>query len=152
MRMLKGVNIMVNYPDNEEVDAAIPDSMTVEQLGQYIQRLIEQEPEMTSFVLVAALTKPTLRNQRGVEGNHRIEPEPTSETIGERLRRIYPEHYDTICRYIDKCHDDVLSQSCSRFIGGTSCSTSILSYLFLWSNTPEGYAFWEELAKREYKQ
>jgi len=52
--MLKEVILRVNYPD-AECDAAIPSDMTVEQLGQFIRKLIETEPDATSFVLTAVI-------------------------------------------------------------------------------------------------
>ena len=50
---LKGVNILVNYPD-DEVQAAVPATMTVDQLCGFIKKLAETEPELTSFVITAA--------------------------------------------------------------------------------------------------
>ena len=49
----KGVVLTVNYPDDEQ-EAAIPSEMTLEQLIQFLRELVVKEPEMTSFVLVAA--------------------------------------------------------------------------------------------------
>lgn len=54
--MLKGVTITCNYPD-DEADAAVPSEMTVDQFCQYVRKLIATEPEMTSFVIVAAVHK-----------------------------------------------------------------------------------------------
>lgn len=50
---LKGVSILVNYPD-DEVQAAVPADMTMDQLCSFIKRLAETEPELTSFVITAA--------------------------------------------------------------------------------------------------
>jgi len=49
----KGVTLTVNYPDCE-VEAAIPSELSLEQLINALYKLCDTEPEMTSFVLVAA--------------------------------------------------------------------------------------------------
>lgn len=49
----KGVVLTVNYPD-DEVEAAIPSNLSLEQMISCLRKLVETEPEMTSFVLVAA--------------------------------------------------------------------------------------------------
>lgn len=54
--MLRGVNITVNYPD-DEVEAAVPAEMTVDQLCEAIRRLVSEETEMTSFVITAAIKR-----------------------------------------------------------------------------------------------
>lgn len=54
MTMFKGVTLTVNYPDDDEADAAIPTDMSLEQMIEFLRKLCASEPEMTSFVLVAA--------------------------------------------------------------------------------------------------
>lgn len=54
--MLKGVTLTVNYPD-DSVEAAIPERWTAIAVGHFIAKLIESEPEATSFVLVAAIDR-----------------------------------------------------------------------------------------------
>lgn len=73
-----------------------------------------------------------------------------AETVGERLKRIYPEHYVTIITRMNaecgpKATAMVLSASANDhvYFGAT------LSSVFLWDATPEGHEFWEALAKRE---
>lgn len=53
---LKGVVINVNYPD-DECEAAVPSEMTVDQLHEFLKRLISSEPDMTSFIITAVVTK-----------------------------------------------------------------------------------------------
>lgn len=53
---LGGIVITVNYPD-DEAEAAVPKEMTVEQLCQTIRKLYITEPDMTSFVVSAAVIK-----------------------------------------------------------------------------------------------
>lgn len=72
------------------------------------------------------------------------------ETVGERLKRFYPEHYVTIITRMNaergpKATAMVLSASANDhvYFGAT------LSSVFLWDATPEGHEFWKALAKRE---
>ena len=51
---LKGVVLTVNYPE-DEVEAAIPSNMTLEQAIEFLRKLAASEPDMTSFVLTAAV-------------------------------------------------------------------------------------------------
>lgn len=51
---LKGVVITCNYPD-DEAEAALPQEMTVDQLCASIRKLIDEEKDMTSFVLAASI-------------------------------------------------------------------------------------------------
>jgi len=53
---LKGVTIVVNYPD-DQCEAAVPSDMIVTQLCEVIQKLCATEPDMTSFVITAAVDK-----------------------------------------------------------------------------------------------
>ena len=53
---LAGITITVNYPD-DECEAAVPTEMTVDQLCEMIQKLCVTEPEMTSFVVLAAVRR-----------------------------------------------------------------------------------------------
>ena len=53
---LKGVTILVNYPD-DEVEAAVPQEMTLGQLYVYLGKLVETEREMTSFVITAVVDR-----------------------------------------------------------------------------------------------
>jgi hypothetical protein len=48
------VTILCNYADETEVEAAIPEALTANELGKAIVKLVETEPEMTSFVVTAA--------------------------------------------------------------------------------------------------
>lgn len=61
--MLKGCVLTVNYP-NDEVQAAIPQAMTIAQLGEFIQRLIRTEPEATGFMFVATIERWKAKPQR----------------------------------------------------------------------------------------
>lgn len=60
--MLKGCVLTVNYP-NDEAEAAIPSEMTPKTLGWYIQRLVETEPDATSFVFVATIERAALQGR-----------------------------------------------------------------------------------------
>lgn len=53
---LRGIAINVNYPD-DEVEVAVPSNMTVDQLCEMIKKLAATEPDMTSFVITAAIDK-----------------------------------------------------------------------------------------------
>lgn len=54
--MLKGVTITCNY-DDDTTEAAVPTEMTIEMLSGYIAKLIREEPDMTSFVVVAVVSR-----------------------------------------------------------------------------------------------
>ena len=56
MPKLTGVVLTVNYPD-DEAEAAIPNEMTVAQLAAFLQKLVDTEPDVTSFVLTAAIQR-----------------------------------------------------------------------------------------------
>jgi len=53
---LGGVVVTCNYPD-DVVDANIPSELTLGQLYSLLNQLIESEPDMTSFVLTAAIRR-----------------------------------------------------------------------------------------------
>lgn len=53
---LSGVVITVNYPD-DECEAAVPSTMTVDQLCECIRKLCKTDLDMTSFVVSAAIKK-----------------------------------------------------------------------------------------------
>jgi len=53
MMNFKDITLTVNYPD-DEAQAAVPTEMTLEQIIITLRKLCETEPDMTSFVLVAA--------------------------------------------------------------------------------------------------
>lgn len=54
--MLTGIIITCDYPD-DTVEAAVPSEMTVEQLQATIAKLVKTEPDMTSFVITAAIKR-----------------------------------------------------------------------------------------------
>lgn len=55
----KGISLTVSYPD-DECEVAIPTEGSFDDLVNYLRKLCETEPEMTSFVLVAAKARPKL--------------------------------------------------------------------------------------------
>ncbi len=67
------------------------------------------------------------------------------ETVGERLKRFYPEHYVTIItRMNERDGPQMTAHRLGRTDGG-----SVLDGAFRWEATPEGYEFWKALAQRE---
>ena len=53
---LKGITLTCNYPD-DTIEVAILSEMTLSQLCEILAQCIHEEPDMTSFVLVAAIDK-----------------------------------------------------------------------------------------------
>lgn len=53
---LTGIVIECNYPD-DTAEAAVPSEMTVEELQATIKKLVDSEPDMTSFTITAAVTR-----------------------------------------------------------------------------------------------
>jgi hypothetical protein len=48
------VTLLCNYPDETDVEAAIPIAMTLHEIGVALNRLETEEPDITSFVLTAS--------------------------------------------------------------------------------------------------
>lgn len=53
---LKAVVITCNYPDGS-AEAAIPEKITVGELQGFLMKLVEAEPDLTSFMVLATLDK-----------------------------------------------------------------------------------------------
>jgi hypothetical protein len=53
---LTGVTMTVNYPETS-VDAAIPAEMKPATLAFYIEKLMREEPDATSFTIAAVIKK-----------------------------------------------------------------------------------------------
>ena len=75
-----------------------------------------------------------------------------AETVGERLKRIYPEHYVRIITEMNRVNGadrtaKVLSMSLVEYLGDHR--VPLLISLFIWDRTAEGRGFWAELAERE---
>ncbi len=71
----------------------------------------------------------------------------TSETVGERLKRIYPEHYVHIITEANRTNG---AEHTARMLGYPSDMYNIaLSAMFSWERSTEGWDFWARLAERE---
>jgi hypothetical protein len=75
-----------------------------------------------------------------------------SETIMQRFRRVYPDHYIRIleCIRADHKHNRLDVEVLARYL--TSPADPLAAELgaaFFWERTEEGHAFWAELSKRE---
>lgn len=73
-----------------------------------------------------------------------------AETVGERLKRLYPEHYVTIITEMNRQNgpEHAARQLSCPSVGWTT-SGCVLQGAFLWGNSQEGYRFWAKLAERE---
>jgi len=73
-----------------------------------------------------------------------------AETVGERLKRVYPEHYTRIITEMNRQNgsEHTARQLSSPYAEWTS-SDCVLHGAFLWSNSQEGRSFWAKLAERE---
>jgi len=56
MYSLKNVEFLVHYPEQRDVQAAIPDRMNPEQLLEYIKRLLSEEVDIIGFTVNAEMT------------------------------------------------------------------------------------------------
>lgn len=92
-----------------------------------------------------ALSEPVMGNASVVAAAPAVTA--SQETVGERLKRIYPEYY---VRIITE----------SNRVNGSERTAKILSELhnpelpailcmFVWDRTLEGHKFWRQLAERE---
>ena len=76
-------------------------------------------------------------------GPKRVTPSP--ETVGERLKRIYPEHYVIIITEMNRING---SERTARWLGQQAIDGQ-LRRCFIWERSQQGYDFWANLAKRE---
>lgn len=67
-----------------------------------------------------------------------------AETVGERLKQVYPEHY---VRIITLMNEDAGAEKTAKTLSSTRVYP--LSIAFEWSKTDEGWNFWAKLSKRE---
>ena len=75
-----------------------------------------------------------------------------NETVGERLKRLYPEHYIHIITEMYRVNGsrrtaEVLSKTVADYLG--DFRGPVLTSLFIWDRTAEGREFWARLAERE---
>jgi len=75
-----------------------------------------------------------------------------NETVGERLKLLYPEHYIRIITEMYRVDGsrrtaEVLSKTVADYLG--DFRGPVLTSLFLWDRTAEGREFWARLAERE---
>ncbi len=70
---------------------------------------------------------------------------PHAETVGERLKRIYPEHYVIIITEMNRING---SERTARWLGQQAIDGQ-LRRCFIWERSQQGYDFWANLAKRE---
>src|SRR5712664_3434821 len=66
-------------------------------------------------------------------------------TVGEHLKRLYPEHYVTI---ITRMNEQNGSEHTAAMLSSEAVGQE-LEYIFLWARTTEGHAFWAKLSERE---
>ncbi len=72
-------------------------------------------------------------------------PSSLAETVGERLKRIYPEHYVTIITEMNRVDGP---ERTARLLGRQAVDGQ-LRRCFVWERSQQGYDFWANLAKRE---
>jgi len=73
-------------------------------------------------------------------------PSLVAETVEERLKRIYPEHFVRIITAMNRQNGPehtvkMLSRKAEKHE---------LDHIFLWSDTAEGRDFWAKLSEREH--
>jgi len=74
-----------------------------------------------------------------------VGPIPPAETVGERLKRVYPEYY---VRIITNINAERGSRMTAHLLT-SKAEVLELHCAFIWSRSPEGHEFWETLAQRE---
>ncbi len=70
---------------------------------------------------------------------------PHAETVGERLKRIYPEHYVTIITEMNRVDGP---ERTAQILNNHNYEGT-LRRCFIWERSQQGYDFWAILAKRE---
>lgn len=71
----------------------------------------------------------------------------TPETVGAKLKRVYPEHYVRIITEANRVNG---SEHTATTLGNNAAEYSIaLAAMFIWDRAAEGHEFWCELAERE---
>lgn len=67
------------------------------------------------------------------------------ETVSDYLKRVYPEYYVQI---ITNMNMERGSEMTAHLLVSKAMPHELLG-AFIWSDSPEGYEFWEALAQRE---
>lgn len=68
-----------------------------------------------------------------------------SETVGERLKRVYLEHYVRIIIEMNRTR----GAEPTALALGVRAGNAELQCAFRWDITPEGHSFWAKLSDRE---
>lgn len=83
----------------------------------------------------------------GIPSSVELPLRPQVETVGDKLKRLYPEHYVHIITEATRQNGP---EHTARMLGYNAdhyhCA---LATIFLWSRTKEGCDFWIELSQRE---
>jgi len=88
----------------------------------------------------ATISEPKLELSAGV-------PSSLAETVGERLKRIYPEHYVHILSEANRVNG---AEHTARILQYHAINYScVLSVMFVWERSQQGCDFWADLAQRE---
>src|SRR5882672_1174352 len=69
------------------------------------------------------------------------------ETVQDYFKRLYPEHYVQIITNINRER----GATATAHLLSSKASTLELHCAFIWASSPEGDAFWRQLAQREAK-
>jgi len=72
-------------------------------------------------------------------------PSVVAETVGERLKRLYPEYYVQIITNINAERGPEMT----AHLLSSPAMPNELRCAFIWSRSPEGDAFWRAVAQRE---
>jgi len=82
-----------------------------------------------------------------VSGAPALTTKLSPETVADRLKRIYPEHYVRILSEATRTNG---AEHTARMLEYPSNMFAVaLSAMFIWERSAEGEGFWAELAERE---
>ncbi len=102
----------------------------------------------------AQTEQPDIGADNGLTGNVSGAPALTirsrqDETVADRLKRVYPEHY---VRIITNSNQELGSTHTARLLGESANKYNhhCLAVMFTWNDSPEGSTFWVLLSNREY--
>lgn len=141
--MKYSLDIIVNTPKDKYAVYLEEDSVDAA-----VQSLLGDYGDYTSMVitLVPSAIGPVMDESGQSAGFESVSCPPKAETNGQRLSRLYPEHY---VRIITIVTERVGGVAAAEWLSRNDHYGQSLAGAFPWYDTTEGFWFWKELSKRE---
>lgn len=141
--MKYSLNIIVNTPKDEH-DL----HLETYSIDETVQRVLGNHPKCTSMVITLCPMplEPVMDESGQSAGFEPVSCPPKAETNGQRLSRLYPEHY---VRIITLVTEEVGGPAAAKWLSKINDFGHTLACAFDWYDTTEGHEFWKELSKRE---